>query len=77
MIYVNQTEDKLYVKALTDQAKKLNVTNMLGQSVRTYNTTNNQTLENGIDIANLNSGVYIVSIQTENNISIDKKIVIN
>jgi hypothetical protein len=50
---------------------------MLGQAIKTYNTIDNQTLENGINISDLNTGVYIVSVQTENNISIDKKIVIN
>jgi len=77
LIYVNQLEDKLYVKALTNQAKQLSMTNMLGQVVKSYNSVNNQTLENGIDISNLNSGVYVVSVQTENNLSIDKKVIIN
>jgi len=77
LIFVNQLEDKLYVKSLSNQAKQLSMINMLGQSVRSYNAVNNQTLENGVDISNLNSGVYIVSIQTENNISIDKKVIIN
>ena len=77
LIYVNQTEDKLYVKSLSNQAKQLIVTNMLGQAIKTYNKIDNQALENGISISDLNTGVYIVSVQTENNISIDKKIVIN
>jgi len=77
LIYVNQLEDKLYVKALTNQAKQLTMTNMLGQVVKTYSSVNNQTLENGIDISNLNSGVYVVSVQTETNESIDKKVIIN
>ncbi len=77
LIYVNQLEDKLYVKALSNQAKQLSMTNMIGQTVKSFNTINNQTLENGINISGLSSGVYIVSIQTDNNISIDKKVIIN
>jgi hypothetical protein len=50
---------------------------MLGQTVKAYNTIDNQTLENGINISDLSTGVYIVSVQTENNISIDKRVIIN
>ena len=37
----------------------------------------NQTLENGINISNLSSGIYVVSVQSENNQTIDKKVIIN
>ena len=74
---MNQLEDKLYVKALSDEAKRFSMINMLGQTVKTYNSINNQTLENGINISDLSSGVYMVSIQTDNNLSIDKKVIIN
>lgn len=77
LIYVNNTEDMLYVKGLTKKAKHLSMTNMLGQAIKTYNNIDNQTLENGVDISNLSAGVYLVSVQTENNLTIDKKIIIN
>lgn len=77
LIYVNNFEDKLFVKELSNQVQQLNLTNMLGQVVKTYTKINKLTLENGIDISNLSSGVYIVSIQTENNQTIDKKVIIN
>ena len=77
LIYVNQVEDKLYVKQLTDQAREVNFTNMLGQSIKTFNSINNQTLENGIDISKLSPGVYVVSIKTANNQSMEKKVIIN
>ncbi len=77
LIYVNNIEDMLYVKGLTEQAKQLSMTNMLGQVIKTYNNINNQALENGINISSLSSGVYVVSIQTENNLTIDKKVIIN
>ena len=77
LIYVNQPEAKLYVKQLTQQARELSISNMLGQRIKIFNSINNQTLENGIDISGLSSGVYIVSIKTENDRSIDKKVIIN
>ena len=77
LMYVNGTEGKLYVKSLTDQARQLNMTNMLGQTVKSFDKINNQNLENGINISDLNTGIYIVNIQTENNKSIDKKVIIN
>jgi hypothetical protein len=77
LIYVNQPEQKLHVKQLTDQAKELSISNMLGQRIKYINSVNNQTLENGIDISGLSSGIYIISIKTENDLSIDKKVIIN
>ncbi|MBT8393671.1 MAG: T9SS type A sorting domain-containing protein [Bacteroidia bacterium] len=77
VIFINQWENKLYVNSLSSKAKKLSITNMLGQNIKIFHTTDNQTLENGVDISSFNSGVYIVSIQTEYNISIDKKVIIN
>ena len=77
LIYVNQPEKKLYVLQLTEQARELSISNMLGQRIKALNSVDNQTLENGIDISGLSSGIYIVSIKTENNLSIDKKVIIN
>ena len=77
LIYVSQPEEKLYVRQLTEQAKELTITNMLGQRIKILNSIDNQTLENGIDISGISSGVYIVSIKTENNQSIDRKVIIN
>lgn len=76
LIYVTQTENKLYVKSLTYRAKQLNVTNQLGQTAKTYNSVTNQTLENGIDLTDLSSGVYFVNIKTDEK-SINKKVLIN
>ncbi len=44
-IYVNQIENKLYVKSLANRAKQLNITNLLGQTVITYNAVTNQIRE--------------------------------
>ena len=77
LIYVNNIEDMLYVKGLSNQAKQLNITNMLGQTIKTYANITTQQLQNGINISSLSTGVYVVSVQTENNLTIDKKIIIN
>jgi hypothetical protein len=77
LIYVNQTEDKLYVKQLTGIAREVNFSNLLGQTIKTFSSVNNQALENGIDISKLSPGVYVVSIKTANKQSIDKKVIIN
>ncbi len=77
LIYVNQIEDKLYVKQLEEQVKQLSITNLLGQTIKTYNAINNQTLENGISISGLSSGVYVISIKTEKNQAINKKVIVN
>ena len=77
LIYVNNVEDRLYVKGLERQVKQLNITNMLGQTIKTFINLDNQTLENGINISGLSSGTYIVNILTDNNLTIDKKAIIN
>ena len=77
LIYVNQIEDKLYVKQIDGQVKQLSITNLLGQTIKTYSTINNQTLENGITISDLISGVYVISITTNKNKAIDKKVIVN
>ncbi len=77
LIYVNPLEHKLYAKSLKDQAVQLKIVNMLGQSVKSYHSINNLALENGVDISDLNAGIYIVSVLTDNNNSIDKKVIVN
>jgi hypothetical protein len=75
---VNQPEEKLYVLQLTEQAKELSISNILGQTVKTYDGVDNQMLENGISISDIGSGIYIISIKTTaNDQSIDKKVIIN
>lgn len=76
-IFVNNTEDVLYVKGLETNAMQLNITNMLGQNIKSFGNLDNQTLENGLDISSLSSGVYIVSIINESNQTFDKKVVID
>jgi hypothetical protein len=76
-VYVNQTEEKLQVRNLHIDANQVSIINLLGQTVSSHKGINNQTLENGIDISALNSGIYLVSILTDNNNSIVKKVIVN
>lgn len=76
VIYYNNNSDLLYVKGLNSDASKIALTNMLGQTVYTKTNMSNNTLENGIAINKLATGIYIVSIQTQGNQTLDKKIVI-
>ena len=76
VIHVNQIEDKLHIKGLDNEAEHVFIYNMLGQTVKKFGEINNQILENGISIRNLNTGVYIVSIKQENEITIDKRVII-
>ncbi len=76
-IFVNQIEDKLYATTLPDQVVKLRIVNMLGQNAKSYNSINTQELNNGIDVSDLNAGIYMVSILTNNNNSIHKKVIVN
>ncbi|NNL16081.1 MAG: T9SS type A sorting domain-containing protein [Flavobacteriaceae bacterium] len=77
LIYVNQPEEKLYVSQLTEQVKKLSIKNLLGQQIISFDKIDNQTLENGLDISYLNTGVYIISLSYDNDQTIDKKVIIN
>lgn len=76
LLYVNQKEDKLYAKQLISQATELTIFNMLGERIKSINSINNQILERGIDISDLSSNVYVVSIRTDGK-SINKKVLIN
>ena len=77
LIYVNNTDDKLYIKELKSNAKTLNIVNILGQNVMEYKTLNQQQLNNGLSTATLSTGVYIINLELENGAAIAKKVIIN
>jgi len=76
LIYVNANQDKLFVKGLNQDAQSLSFTNILGQTIKTFRTLSVNTIENGIDVSNLASGVYIVNLTTQNNKVVTKKIIL-
>ena len=76
LIYNNRIEHKLYVKGLDQDAKSLVLTNMLGQTVKSFGELSVNELENGVFIGDLSSGVYMVNLITDDNIKLDKKIIL-
>lgn len=75
-IFYNNNQETLFIKGLKNNVKQLVLYNTLGQNIFNKQGLSAQTLANGISISNLSTGLYIVSIKTENNILIDKKIII-
>ncbi|NND09624.1 MAG: T9SS type A sorting domain-containing protein, partial [Flavobacteriaceae bacterium] len=74
VLYVK--DNALFVKGLEQQPKNLAITNMLGQTVRTFNGVSNPDIENGLQLGELSSGVYLVKLITENGIMLDKKFIL-
>ncbi len=76
VIYYNNNLDQLFVKQLKEEVKYVQLINMLGQAVYKNQNIKNYQIENGIKISGLSAGMYVVSIKTETNKTIDKKIMI-
>jgi hypothetical protein len=76
LVYTDKANKTLFVKGLKQDAKSLTLTNMLGQTVKSFASLQANELANGIYMGELSQGVYLVSmVDTENN-RIDKKIII-
>ncbi|MFD2543113.1 LamG-like jellyroll fold domain-containing protein [Lacinutrix gracilariae] len=76
VIYYNNNSSLLYVKGLDTTVSNLQLINMLGQTVYAKASVSNTSLENGLPIPALGTGIYIVSIKTEDHQTIEKKIVV-
>jgi len=76
IVYFDNKSNSLFVKELNQDAKTVLLYNALGQKVFSLGNTKSDALKNGIQISDLSTGLYIVSIKTETNIQIDKKIII-
>ena len=59
-IYFNNQIDKLFIKGLSMGDYNLKLINMLGQTVKTYYNVTSESLEYGLSITNVSTGVYIV-----------------
>ncbi|WP_452222781.1 T9SS type A sorting domain-containing protein, partial [Lacinutrix chionoecetis] len=77
VIFYNNSQETLVVKGLKSDAKQVTLYNTLGQSIFTKQNIKSDALDNGISISNLSTGLYIVSVKTMDNQSIDKKIIID
>lgn len=60
-----------------ENAKLITLNNLLGQSVKTFNIVDSNTLENGLSITGVSTGIYIVTLTTEDNIKHIKKIILD
>jgi len=76
-IYVNNANNKLYVKGSTEPIENLAITNMLGQIVKSYKSIDINSLENGLYIGELSSGIYMVNLSNINNLQLVQKIILN
>jgi len=76
--YLNDTEE-LYINIPSAIAlKQIQMFNILGQNVKTWNATNTPSLSNEvrIPIKHVSEGAYIVKIETKNSKIISKKVII-
>lgn len=74
-LYPNPIKDKLFFDLPSGFNGKLNVEifNVLGRKIHVFNTKN---IPSGIDVSNINSGVYLLKIISEGNDSfVTKKII--
>ncbi|OUR98225.1 hypothetical protein A9Q86_14320 [Flavobacteriales bacterium 33_180_T64] len=76
LMYYNNATKKLFVKNLNTSVTRLVLINTLGQTVQEYMDVSAQTLENGLEISNLSSGIYVVYFKTGSAIQ-TKKIIID
>jgi len=63
-------------QSLSNNTLSISLTNILGQNVKSINNVSNSSMENGISIKNLSSGMYIVNIVTKDNSQLSKKIML-
>lgn len=75
VIYFSNATNSLFVKGLQEDAQQLVFTNILGQNVLDLGKISSEILNNGLEIPNLNTGIYFVSLKTKKHIKI-KKIII-
>lgn len=75
-IYVDNNQNKLFVKGLNEQAIDLSLTNVLGQRIRSFRTLDRSSLENGLHLGDLSTGLYLVNLVTQNNMKLNKKVII-
>jgi hypothetical protein len=75
LIYADNEVEKLFVKGLEEDINMLTITNILGQTIKTYKDLDNQVVENGIKIDYLSSGIYIITVESDSKEG-SKKIII-
>jgi hypothetical protein len=76
-MYFQHTTNTFYAKKLNAVVKNLAVINMRGQRVMELQNVSTTSLDNGIRFDNMATGTYVVTLRTEANKVLTKKIVIN
>ncbi|MBT8277666.1 MAG: T9SS type A sorting domain-containing protein, partial [Bacteroidia bacterium] len=77
LIYYNIKSDKLFIKGLTENAKRLSLTDMSGKTVYQFGELSASQMADGLSITNISSGIYMVSVQTDTNRIINKKVIVD
>jgi hypothetical protein len=76
-IYYQNKTNTLYGKKLNTSIDKLAIVNMRGQTVLEFKNVSQETLNNGLKISNVATGVYLAWFKTKTGQVITKKIIVN
>ncbi|WP_418602334.1 LamG-like jellyroll fold domain-containing protein [Hwangdonia sp.] len=74
-VYYQNNTNTLFAKKLSAPVTRLAVINMKGQTVFEIKNVSQTTLNNGLKLANLSTGTYVVCLRTEDHQVITKKII--
>ncbi|MFD1161621.1 LamG-like jellyroll fold domain-containing protein [Hwangdonia seohaensis] len=74
-VYYQNNTNTLFAKKLSAPVTRLAVINMKGQTVYELQNVSQTTLNNGLKLANLSTGTYVVCLRTEDHQVITKKII--
>ncbi|MCB4797992.1 LamG-like jellyroll fold domain-containing protein [Neotamlana laminarinivorans] len=75
-IYYQNSNKTFYVKNLTTDVKNIALINMRGQTMLELENVSASSLNNGIQL-NVSTGAYIISMRTDSNEVLTKKIIVN
>ncbi|MBT8258111.1 MAG: T9SS type A sorting domain-containing protein, partial [Bacteroidia bacterium] len=77
LIYYNTQDDRIYIKGLNQNSKSINLMDMSGKTINQFGEQSASAMSNGLPITNISSGIYIVSVLTDTNQIINKKLIID
>ena len=72
LTYFNSDTNKLFVKGLQTDVKKVMIINMLGQTIQEFTDVDFQDLNTGLQLSKLTTGTYVAYFKTENGIKTKK-----
>ena len=77
LIYFNTKDDKIYIKGLNQNSKNINLIDMSGKTIYQFGEQSSNQMNEGLPITNISSGIYLVSVVTDTNQLINKKLIID